>query len=78
MIIDKILDAAEGSYDARDFYNYAMEHESIFDPSDEYPISTALDSGSNDDVRRELCRYIDNNDYNKNIKRFVNKFNWIS
>ncbi len=68
MIIDKICDAMDGDYAPRDFYNYVSE---------DYPISRAMDSGTNADVQRELCNYIDVNEYNPDIKKFINKFTWV-
>lgn len=76
MIIDAILDVKDGcGYDARKFYNYVSESESFF--FSDWPISRAMDGGTNEDVQRELCAYIDANGYNPEIKLFINKFNWI-
>jgi hypothetical protein len=75
MIIDKICDAMDGDYTPRDFYNYVSESESFF--FEDYPISRAMDSGTNADVQRELCNYIDVNGYNSEIKKFINKFTWV-
>lgn len=80
MIIDEILDAKEGHYDVRYFYNYVTNEESLrslhFD-EDNYPISRALDGGTNADVQRELCAYIDREGYNQDIKLFINQFTWV-
>lgn len=75
MIVDYILETMEypKSYDARDFYNYIMD-----DVFDEFKyIATALDSGNNDDVQKALCKYLDTQGYNPEIKKFVNAFNWL-
>ena len=75
MIIDAILDVKDGhGYNARDFYEYVSESETF---NSDWPISRALDGGTNEDVQRELCAYIDANGYNPEIKLFINKFNWI-
>ena len=75
MIIDEILDAKDGRYNARDFYEYVSESEAFF--NSEWPISRAMDGGTNADVQRELCAYIDANGYNPEIKTFVNGFTWV-
>lgn len=76
MIIDAILDIRDGhEYDARDFHEYVSESEAFF--NSDWPISRAMDGGTNEDVQRELCAYIDANGYNPKIKSFINKFNWI-
>ena len=76
MIIDAILDVRDGhGYDAREFYEYVSESEAFF--NSDWTISRAMDGGTNEDVQRELCAYINANGYNQEIKSFINKFNWI-
>ena len=75
MIIDIILDAKDGDYNPREFYNYVSESEAFFDS--DWSISRALDSGTNQDVQNALCKYIDVNQYNSEIKTFINLFTWI-
>ena len=75
MIIDKICDAMDGDYNPRDFYNYVSESESIF--NSDWSISRSLDCGTNQDVQNALCKYIDVNGYNPEIKKFINKFTWV-
>jgi len=75
MIIDKICDAMDGDYNPRDFYNCVNDHEMGF-PSN-HPISRALDGGTNQDVQKALCSYVDVNEYNADIKKFINKFTWV-
>jgi len=75
MIIDKICDAMDGDYTPRDFYNYVSESECFF--LEDYSISRAMDSGTNADVQRELCKYIEANLYNPEIKTFINSFTWV-
>lgn len=74
MIIDCILDAKEDprSYDAKEFYGYVMDGFKDF-----HYIARALDSGSNKDVQEALCTYIDSQNYNPEIKDFINSFNWL-
>lgn len=82
MIIDLILDRKDNeeatgcdTYNARDFYHEVMEYESIFEMPRE--ISRTMDEGTEDDVKRALCNYIDKNDYNPEIKNYINRKLWI-
>ena len=74
MIIDCILDVRDDpeSYDAKEFYDYVMDGFKDF-----HYIARALDSGSNADVQKALCTYIDSQNYNPEIKDFVNSFDWL-
>lgn len=73
MIIDRILDRYDGSdYNAKDFYNEMLAYGGYGTN-----ISRAMDFGSEDDVRKALCDYIDFNQYNRKIKEFINKANWL-
>ena len=74
MIIDKILDRYDGdAYDPEDFYRVMMSYEEGTD----FPISRALDSGEEEDIKRELCAYIDDGNYNPKIKDFINSVKWL-
>lgn len=74
MIIDLILDRYDGdAYDPKEFYDRVMEYEEGTD----YSISTALDGGEEEDIRRELCAYIDDGNYNPKIKDFINSVKWL-
>ena len=81
MIIDLILDRRDNeqsiggdTYDAHAFYREVMEYESIFDMTRD--ISEALDYGTENDVRKALCSYIDREQYNPSIKDYINSKNW--
>lgn len=82
MIIDLILDrkynektTGYDTYDPYEFYREVMSYESIFElPRD---ISSALDYGTEDDVRNALCKYIDDQQYNPDIKNYVNSKTWL-
>jgi len=77
MIIDLILNRKDGyEYSARDFYYDVLGYRDIW-PELSDPITKAMDSGTEADVRRELCKYI-NNGYNPKIKKYINSVNWIS
>lgn len=76
MIIDLILDRKDGfGYNARQFYNDCMDYCNIF--GFDYGIPRALDCGENEDVQRELCKYIIENDYNPAICEYVNSVDWL-
>lgn len=80
MIIDLILDRKDGvKYSAREFYYRVMEYETIFkfENSIERSISRALDYGTNKDVQKALCAYIDSQGYNAQIKDYINSVDWI-
>lgn len=80
MIIDIILnrhdDERDGlPYDPRTFYREIAEWSDLNPRAD--LITRAMDGGTEDDVRRELCAYIDANDYNPEIKYWINSRRWI-
>ena len=79
MIIDLILDRkydAEyngiDTYNAHDFYIDCLGYNHIADG-----IIKAMDYGSETDVKRELCKYILKNGYNKKICDYINSVNWL-
>ena len=83
MIIDIILDRYDDerdgvphAYDPREFYWEVMKWSDLNPHAD--LITRAMDGGTEDDVRRELCAYIDANDYNPDIKFWINGRTWIN
>ena len=78
MIVDLILDRKDGAeYDAKQFYNELREYEKGFAGIVNSMISFCMDYGTEADVKRELCRYIDINEYKPTIKKYINSVNWI-
>ncbi len=76
MIIDLILGRQDGiPYNPRAFYTSVSEYESLFDT--EYPISIALDTGTNSDVIQSLTNYINANDYNPDIIDYIKSVSWV-
>lgn len=78
VIIDCILDRRDGEaygveYSPHDFYVSVMRYGEIG-----HGITAAMDYGEEEDVRRELCKYIIDNDYNPEICEWVNAQNWLS
>lgn len=77
MIIVLILDRQDGAeYSPRRFYDEVMDYGSIW-PEIAHPIARAMDGGTEEDVKRELCRYIDEQEYNPAIKDYINEVNWL-
>lgn len=73
MIIDRILDRKDGfGYNAREFYFDCLAYGKVGDD-----ITMAMDYGTESDVKRALCNYIDNNGYNPTIKNFINAVKWL-
>ena len=73
MIIDLILDRKDGyKYNVEDFYRDCVEYGEVG-----FEITRALDSGTEEDVKQALCDYIIENDYNKNICKYINSVNWL-
>jgi len=73
MIIDLILDRKDGlKYSPSKFYRDICNYGAIG-----FEISNALDNGTNDDIKKSLCNYIDKNDYNPDIKNYINSQTWL-
>lgn len=74
MIIDLILDRKDGDpYVDRKFYFDVLGYGEIGDD-----ITRAMDYGTERDVKKALCDYIDNNEYNPAIKNYIHSVNWLS
>lgn len=54
----------------RDIYDYAMEFGF-------HDLARAVDGGTEQDIRRELCRYIDTQKYNPGIKKYIRSVKWL-
>lgn len=81
MIIDLILDRKDGDpYDPKSFYNECVEYSAIFrcngvGIADD--ITSAMDFGTEKDVRKALCDYIIKNEYNPEITKYINSKKWL-
>ena len=76
MIIDLILDRKDGKeYDPRKFYSDVLKYE---DWLRNYDISSAMDYGTERDVKRAICDYIRRNGYNTDICNYVNSVKWLT
>ena len=79
MIIDCILErfneikrTGKDSYNAHDFYMDIVDY-----GKEGWDITAAMDYGDEEDIKRELCKYIVKNGYNKDICVLVNWFDWL-
>lgn len=84
MIIDLILDRKDNTefygvdtYNAHDFYMECMEYNGIFKGIAD-GITSAMDYGTEEEIKKELCNYIIKNEYNKEICNYINSVNWLS
>lgn len=77
MLIDLILDRRDGvSYSPSEFEEEVKEYCETF-PS-YIPVYNALINGSEDEVKDELCRYIDDEwNGSRVIKDYINNVNWL-
>lgn len=83
MIIDLILDRKDNeelcgkdTYSAKDFYLDCMKYSAIVDGGFDY-ITLAMDYGTENDVKKALCKYIEEGEYNPKIKEYINRKKWI-
>lgn len=74
MLIDFILDRKDGfSYDPEELYDYLVG----YDIPAYVEVARALDSGTEEDVKKALCAYIDDEEYNPSIKDYINSVKWL-
>jgi hypothetical protein len=75
MIIDIILDRKDGiNYKAKNLYNYAMGCQDVAGATN---IADSLDNGTDKQVKKALCHYIIDNDYDIDICKYINSVNWL-
>lgn len=73
MIIDRILDRKDGlEYNPGQFYRDCLAYGRVGDD-----ITRAMDGGTEEDVKRSLCQYIRENEYNPLLIDYINRINWI-
>lgn len=73
MIIDKILDRKDGApYKPKKFYDDV----SIYGGYG-FTIANMMDSGEEKDVKKILCQYIKDNDYDEDIITYINSVDWL-
>ena len=70
MVIDLILDRKEGFSDLNAEYLEDMKRYEF-----DY-INAAIDTNDDDTIKAALSRYIEENEYNPEIKNYINSVNW--
>lgn len=75
MIIDAILDRRDGSPYTMETAKYIYDEATLFKMND---LARAFDCGSNEDCQRELARYIDLNEYNPDLKKYIYSVDWVN
>lgn len=77
MIIDLILDRKDGKeYAPGDFYTGVMGYLDVF-PEIVIPIAEAMENGEESDVQRELCAYVENGEYSRDICDYIKSVKWL-
>lgn len=54
------------------FYQQVMDYGEVG-----FGITAAMDGGTEEDVKRELCKYIKDNEYNMELCEYINSVNWL-
>ena len=73
MIIDTILDRKSGSNYVIETMKYMYDEAMIFKF---FQLASALDCGNENDIKRELCNYIVNNNYPRELCNYINSVKW--
>lgn len=75
-ILDRKADRVEGifNYNPKEFYDYLMN----WDLESYQAVTRAMNEGTNADVQAAMCDYIDLEEYNPDIKGFVNSVDWLT
>lgn len=79
MVIDIILDRRSDIEDGQDSWDYKKAKD-LYESAMEFGFSDltyALDYLEEDDVKKELCRYVDDQGYRPSIKDFINSVDWL-
>jgi hypothetical protein len=77
MLIDLILERKDGfKYNPETFYRDAMQYSGTFDGIAD-AITRAMDEGTEEDVKKALCKYVLDNDYNPEICDYINSVTWL-
>jgi len=65
-----------GKYNSKQFYNNLMDYYNIF-PDIVEPIVEAMDNGTEKEVKRELFKYVVDNDYGFEVCGYVVSVDWL-
>jgi hypothetical protein len=87
MIIDLILDRKNDIetfnelYNTKTFYNEVLGYAEMFgcDSANNiaFKITKAMDEGTEEEVRHQLCSYVKDYGYNDDICNFINSVEWL-
>lgn len=87
MIIDLILDRQDDIetfnelYNPKTFYNEVLGYTDMFgcDSANNiaFKIAKAMDKGTEEEVRQQLCSYVKDYGYNDDICNFINSVEWL-
>ena len=79
MIIDLILDRKDyikidkvDTYDPKAFYHDVVQYGEVG-----FGITRAMDTGTEIEVKRSLYQYLVDQDYNPDIKKFIDSVEWL-
>lgn len=72
IIVDRVDAEARGDWDysARQFYYAALDYK-------QDDISRAMDCGTAEDVKEALCEYIEEEEYNLELCKYINDRVWL-
>ena len=80
MVIDIILDRHAAILDSgADDWDYDKAKD-LYDSAEEFgftDLTYVLDYGTEEEVKKGLCQYIDEQGYRPSIKKFVNSVDWL-
>ena len=79
MVIDIIIDRQADVNDGQDTWDYNKAKD-LYDSAVEFgfvELRDSLDFGTEEEVKQELCKYIDDQGYRPSIKKFVNSVDWL-
>lgn len=78
MIIDAILDRKDGiAYNPADFYRYIFGFVGHSADEAAREITHAMDCGDESDVKKALCNYVIDYEYNPTICAYINSVDWL-
>ena len=80
MVIDIIIDRRDAIQDCGEddwYYDKAKELYNAAEESGFVELRDSLDYGTEEEVKQDLCKYIDDQGYRPSLKDFVNSVDWL-
>ena len=75
MIIDAILDRKDGMmYSSANFISYCQSEIDVMGLDYKFP--SYINNGDEEKAKKDLCRYIDEQNYNPEIKTYIGSVEW--